>query len=78
MEPQKSYGSVKFSRLKAAIQQIEDHYKDTPERLDDVEVTFEYLVGSFFPEIVKNIHEEVNKQYTQGYIAGLNAKKGAK
>ena len=66
----KSYGSVKLSQLKAAIKQIEDHYADTPERLDDVEITFEYLIGSFFPEVVKNVHDEAQKQYTLGFFAG--------
>lgn len=73
MTEQKSYGSVKLSRLKAAIKQIEDHYQDTPERLENVELTFEYLIGSFFPEVVENIHAEANKQYTKGYIEGLKA-----
>lgn len=70
-EPQ-SYGSVKLSRVKAAIKQIEDHYQDCPERLEDVEVTFEYLVGSFFPRIIDSINSRMNDTYTQGYLQGLN------
>lgn len=69
-EPQ-SYGSVKLTRVKAAIKQIEDHYQDCPERLEDVEVTFEYLVGSFFPRIIDNINSRMNDTYTQGYLQGL-------
>lgn len=75
-KPPESYGSVPLSKLKAAIAQIEDHYRDTPERLDDIEVTFEYLIGSFFPEVVKNVQDEANKQYTAGYFAGMAAAKG--
>ena len=72
MQQPESYGSVKLSRVKAAIKQIEDHYQDCPERLEDVEVTFEYLVGSFFPRIIDNINTRINDTYTQGYLQGLN------
>lgn len=71
MQQPESYGSVKLSRVKAAIKQIEDHYQDCPERLEDVEVTFEYLVGSFFPRIIDNINSRMNDTYTQGYLQGL-------
>lgn len=71
MQQPESYGSVKLSRVKAAIKQIEDHYQDCPERLEDVEVTFEYLVGSFFPRIIDNINTRMNDTYTQGYLQGL-------
>ena len=69
-EPE-SYGSVKLSRVKAAIKQIEEHYEENPERLEEVEITFEYLIGSFFPEIIKNIKSTMNEIYTQGYFQGL-------
>jgi hypothetical protein len=71
MQEPKTYGTVKLSTVKAAIVQIEEHYQECPERLEDVEVTFEYLIGSFFPKIVENINETINKQYTLGYIQGL-------
>lgn len=71
MQEPKSYGSVKLSVVKAAIAQIEQHYIEHPERLEDVEVTFEYLIGSFFPRIVDNINIQMNHQYTAGYLQGL-------
>jgi hypothetical protein len=36
LQEDKSYGYVPLSRVKAAIQQIEDHYQDSPERMDDI------------------------------------------
>lgn len=63
-----SYGSIKLSQLKKAIAQIENVSKDK-----DVDITFEYLIGSFFPEVVKNVREEANKQYTAGYFEGMKA-----
>lgn len=38
------------------------------------EVSFEFLVGSCFPEALKNIKEEMRQQYTLGYVAGQNEK----
>lgn len=71
MQQPESYGSVKLSRVKAAIKQIEDHYQASPERLEDIEVTFEFLIGSFFPRIIDNINSKMNDTYTQGYLQGL-------
>ena len=34
------------------------------------EITFEFLVGSCFPDIMNNIKEEMRRQYTLGYIEG--------
>jgi hypothetical protein len=78
MQEPKSYGSVKLTSVKAAIKQIEEHYQDCPERLEDVEVTFEYLVGSFFPKIIDNINKKMNDTYMQGYIQGFNEGKEQK
>lgn len=78
MQEPKSYGSVKLTSVKAAIKQIEEHYQDCPERLEDVEVTFEYLVGSFFPKIIDNINKRMNDTYTQGYIQGFSEGKEQK
>lgn len=72
MQAPETYGTVKLSRVKAAIAQVEEHYADCPERLEDVELTFEYLVGSFFPKIIDNIQRTMNDKYTAGYIQGLN------
>ena len=34
------------------------------------EFSFEFLVGSLFPDIMNNIKEEMRRQYTLGYIEG--------
>jgi hypothetical protein len=70
MRESESYGKVPLTKLKAAIKQIEEHYEGSPERLENVNVTFEYLIGSFFPKIVENIDKRINDSYTAGYIQG--------
>ena len=71
MREPETYGKVPLSKVKAAIKQIEEHYQDCPERLEDVEVTFEYLVGSFFPKIIDNIKKSMSDNYMAGYLQGL-------
>ena len=71
MQEPKTYGTVKLTKVKAAIKQIEEHYAECPERIDDIDITFEYLVGSFFPTILENMDMELNRQYTNGYMQGL-------
>ena len=67
-----TYGTVKLARVKAAIAQIEEHYKDfSQEEIDNIDITFEYLVGSFFPTILENIDKEVSRQHAKGFAEGL-------
>ena len=35
------------------------------------EVSFEFLIGSCFPNALENIKTELRKQYTKGYAEGL-------
>ena len=74
MQMPDSYGKVKYAQVKAALDQIAEHYQDNPDRLDDVDISFEYLVGSFFPNIVKNIQSAMSQQYINGYIQGQKDK----
>ncbi len=39
----------------------------------DDDVKFELIIGSCFPNIYKNIKEELRRQYTLGYLDGLEA-----
>ena len=71
LQEDKRYGYVPLSKVKAAIQQIEDHYQDSPERMDDIQITFEYLVGSFFPKIIENINAQMIECFREGYGQGL-------
>lgn len=74
----KSYGSVPLKTVKKAIKQIEDNCKlfnMTQEEVDETPIPFEYLIGSFFPEVLKNVQAEANRQYTKGFIEGQKAAK---
>lgn len=65
---------VPFSKLKRMVESIEHHFVESPERLDEVELTFEYIIGSCFPTVFDNIKEALKEEHTKGYIEGLQAK----
>ena len=37
------------------------------------ETSFEFVIGSLFPKVYENIKEELRRQYTLGYTAGLES-----
>lgn len=67
--------TVKLCRIKSAVASIEKHFQDEPERLEDVEVSFEYIIGSFFPNIWKKIQDTLKEEHTKGFIEGFEAGK---
>lgn len=69
---EQSLGKVKLSKVESIIATVKKHYEDSPERLEDVELTAEFLIPSCFPEIYKNFQNNIKDQYTKGYIEGYN------
>lgn len=67
-----SIGSVPYRKVESALLQIAGN-EDI--NVDDLQVSFEYLVGSFFPDIMDNIHKEMTLQFIEGYKAGKEANK---
>lgn len=57
---------VKLSRLKKVISLLEQHNN----HLEDMEVTFEYIIASCFPRVWTNIQKRLAYEHTQGYIEG--------
>ena len=56
---------IEYKKFKKVHQAIKNH--------DMKEISFEFLVGSCFPNALQNIKEEMRRQYTLGYTAGLKA-----
>lgn len=63
---------IPFSALKQLVEQIEKqpHLAD---RLNEVEISFEFLIGSLFPSIWNNIHDTLQQEHTKGYAEGIGA-----
>lgn len=62
--------SVKLGKLKKVVDFAEKVNSD-----EDAEIPFEYIVGSCFPDVYKNIQTVIRAQYTEGYLQGLNERK---
>lgn len=54
---------IEYKKFKKVYQAIKDH--------NIKEISFEFLVGSCFPNALQNIKEEMRRQYTLGYTEGL-------
>lgn len=60
--------AVKFTTLKKMVESLEKSLKGSPINIDDMDITFEYIVGSLFPKAL----EEFKVICTQHYIDGYN------
>ena len=63
---------VSYQRLKALMEQLEQqpHIKD---RLDDATISFEFIVGSLFPDIYQAFQERLQHEHTLGFIEGAQS-----
>lgn len=61
---------VTIGRLKKFIESVERDNAGSPVKTDNIELTFEFLCASFFPTILKNIQEEMLKEYIRGFKDG--------
>lgn len=61
---------IEYKKFKKVYNAIKDH--------NIKEISFEFLVGSCFPNALQNIKEEMRRQYTLGYTAGLKAQQEEK
>lgn len=63
---------VKIDIPNIYISDIEDilHKVKSVTGKEDTEISFEFLIATFFPTSWKNIQDELNRQYTKGYIQG--------
>lgn len=62
--------TVKYNTLVKMVKAL-DRINPT----DDTDVSFEYIVGSCFPDVLQNIKKAMHNQYTQGYVTGLREAK---
>lgn len=60
--------STKLSTIEKMIASIKKQAGD-----NDVELSFEYIIGSLFPTAWKNIQDDLSRQYTLGYIQARSA-----
>lgn len=68
-----SLGFVYLSQLESVLEKMKNNAN--VQGIQDPEISFECLIGTFFPRVLDNIHDEMNRQYTLGYIQGQGGQK---
>ena len=64
--------TVDFKKIKKIVQVLKDNGTNNSDQ-----VSFEFIVGSLFPEIYDNIKQKLMQAHAQGYAEGLrDSKKG--
>lgn len=62
--------TVTYGKLKKIMKQLRQmNFQDSDE------VSFEFIIGSCFPDIYNNIQEEMRRQHAMGYAEGLKSSK---
>lgn len=63
---------VNLSRIKKMVESLEKNLEDA---IEDVEVGFEYVVGSLFPTVFTNVMDRLKQEHMNGYLEGYEAAK---
>ena len=59
--------TVKFTRLCEVLQKVEKEYEGD---INELELSFEFLIGTFYPHVLKNIQSALAREHTLGFIEG--------
>ena len=62
--------SVKLEKIERVIESVKKHYEGEPERIPDIDISFEFLIASLFPKVFDNVKERLVKEHTLGYMEG--------
>lgn len=71
-ENKKPIDIVKYSHFKKCLKSLERDFKGQPKVLDNIDISFEYVIGSLFPNILSNIQNEMSNQYIKGFTDRIN------
>ena len=67
MEKKNSIDITTLDRVKKVIDSIDTFGKSD----EEVQINFEYLMGSCFPSMFQNVMDRIRNAHTQGYIEGI-------
>ncbi len=62
------YGTIKLEKLNKII----DNYVLMTNKKENIEIPFQYLINSCFPNLYKIFEDKIKDAYTKGFIAGTN------
>lgn len=64
--------TIKLSKLYKILEKVEQNTETSPEELD---ITFEFICASLYPDIFNNIKDKIMQSYIEGYNAAREEKK---
>ena len=59
--------TVKFTRIREVLNKVEKEYQGD---ISELELSFEFLIGTFYPHVLKNIQSALAREHTLGFIEG--------
>lgn len=59
--------TVKFTRVYEVLHKVEKEYHGD---INELELSFEFLVGTFYPHVLTNIQNALSREHTLGFIEG--------
>ena len=63
--------TIKLSKLYKILEKVEQNTETSPEELD---ITFEFICASLYPDIFNNIKDKIMQSYIEGYNAAREEK----
>ena len=59
--------TIKFTRICEVLQKVEKEYHGD---INELELSFEFLIATFYPQVLKNIQSALAREHTLGFIEG--------
>ena len=63
--------TIKLSKLYKILEKVKQNTETSPEELD---ITFEFICASLYPDIFNNIKDKIMQSYIEGYNAAREDK----
>lgn len=67
----KTMGFVPYEKVKRMLASIEHHFQGDEERLNGLQMSFEYVIASCFPSAFADMKRAIADAHTAGYISAI-------
>lgn len=61
---------VNYQKFKKCLESLERDLKGSPKVLENLDISFEYIMASLFPNIFNNIKDAMTQEYIRGFNDG--------
>lgn len=64
-----SFEKIPMSKILMVFDKARKMYPDKHD--DEILISFEFLIGSFFPDVINNVKDSFTRAYADGYKDGI-------